>query len=93
MIMKTNMKVRMELELEALAGHLNASDREVLARKFYRWAKQLYVSAHILRRPSEPTPSACSRPVRRRVRRISRPWPGARAESPDTAPFWPGPAD
>lgn len=46
----------MEQELEALAGQLSAADREVLARKFYRWAKQLYVSAQILRQHAEPGP-------------------------------------
>jgi len=90
MIMKSNMKVRMELELEALAGHLNASDREVLARKFYRWAKQLYVSSHILRQHSgrAPLPQPCSR------RGSSSLWsPNRVVEPPDTGPSWPGQVD
>jgi len=54
--MNTKMNVTLELELETFAGHLNAHERVMLARKFFRWAKQLYVSAHILRRDSEQTP-------------------------------------
>ena len=50
------MNVTMEKELERLAGPLNAHERVMLARKFYRWAKPLYVSAHILRRDAAPTP-------------------------------------
>ncbi len=54
--MKSNIKVTMEAELEKHAGHLNAHERVMLARKFYRWAKQLYVSAQILRRDAPPAP-------------------------------------
>jgi len=89
MTMKSNRIVTMELELQAFAGHLSASDREVLARKFYRWAKQLYVSAHILRRHAAPASSPWTRPARRPWR----PWPGRAAALRDTVPSWPGPAD
>lgn len=38
----------MEAELEAAAGHLGAFDRLMLARKLYRWQRQLRVTARIL---------------------------------------------
>jgi len=52
--MNPKMNVTLELELETFAGHLNAHERVMLARKFFRWAKQLYVSAQILGRDSAP---------------------------------------
>jgi hypothetical protein len=50
------MKVKLELELEELAGQLNAHERVMLAKKFARWARQLFVSAQILRRDAQPNP-------------------------------------
>lgn len=48
--------VQLEPELEEIAGHLNAHKRVMLARKFFRWSKQLYVTAQILRRHAQPKP-------------------------------------
>jgi len=45
--MKIN--VKLEAELEAMAGGLNAHERVMLGRKYFRWARQLFISAQILR--------------------------------------------
>jgi hypothetical protein len=50
------MRVKLELELEELAGQLNAHERVMLARKYVRWARQLFVSAQILRLDALPKP-------------------------------------
>ena len=42
-------RVRLEPDLEDFAGHLSPDEREIVARKFYRWAKQLWVTAQALR--------------------------------------------
>lgn len=42
--------VRLEPDLEALAGDLTPAARLLLARKLTRWARQLRVTAAILRR-------------------------------------------
>lgn len=44
--------VVLEPDLEAFAGELTAHERVMLAKKYWRWAKQLYVSAEVLRGPS-----------------------------------------
>lgn len=41
-------RITLEPELEALAGHLGAADRLLLARKLTRWVRQLRVSARAL---------------------------------------------
>jgi len=58
--------ITLEPALEELAGHLTPHQRVVLAKKFFRWSKQLYVSVHILRQASEPRPQPALRPVPRR---------------------------
>jgi len=58
--------ITLEPALEELAGHLTPHQRVMLARKFFRWSKQLYVSVHILRRGSAPPPRPALRPVPRR---------------------------
>ena len=58
--------ITLEPALEELAGHLTPHQRVMLAKKFFRWSKQLYVSVHILRRGSEPQPQPALRPVPRR---------------------------
>ena len=58
--------ITLEPGLEELAGHLTPHQRVMLAKKFFRWSKQLYVSVHILRRASEPPPRPALRPVPRR---------------------------
>jgi hypothetical protein len=58
--------ITLEPALEELAGHLTAHQRAMLAKKFFRWSKQLYVSARILRRVAEPPPRPALRPVPRR---------------------------
>lgn len=45
---KLVVRVRMEPELERIAGNFSVSARLALAKKFYRWAHQLRVSARIL---------------------------------------------
>lgn len=49
---KIVIRVRLEPRLEAIAGRLPAPDRRKLATVYYRWAKQLWVSAQVL----EPQP-------------------------------------
>jgi hypothetical protein len=56
-------RVRLEPELEQIAGGLDAVSRKRVARKFKRWAHQLEVSAIILIRDAAPRP----RPVLRRL--------------------------
>jgi len=55
--------ITLEPALEELAGHLTPHQRVMLAKKFFRWSKQLYVSVHILRRDSELRPPPALRPV------------------------------
>lgn len=49
-------RVRMEPDLEEIAGHMRPHQRRQLARKFFRYAKQLYVSADIIERDQQPKP-------------------------------------
>jgi hypothetical protein len=53
----------LEPALEELAGHLTAHERVMLAKKFFRWSKQLYVSVRILRRAAEPRRRPALQPV------------------------------
>lgn len=55
-------RVTLEVELEAIAGGFDATERLKLARTLRRWAHQLTISARLLARP--PTPP-------RRYRRLS----------------------
>lgn len=57
-------RVRLEPELEAIAGELDAHGRKRVAKKFKRWAHQLEVSAVILISDAAPRP-------RRALRRLS----------------------
>ena len=41
-------RVRMEPDLEGMAGHLRPAERVALARRYYRWAKQLWATAQCL---------------------------------------------
>jgi hypothetical protein len=59
-------RVRLEPRLEAIAGSLPAGERRKLAKVYYRWAKQLWLSAEVL----EPQPRS-GRP-RRSARRHPR---------------------
>lgn len=47
-------RVRMEAELEAIAGHMTAEQREELARVLRRRAHQLEYSAWVLRKDAKP---------------------------------------
>ncbi len=47
-------RIILEPELEALAGHLDAFGRQVLAAKLRRWARELVVTARMLRVHSGP---------------------------------------
>jgi hypothetical protein len=58
--------ITLEPALEKLAGNLTPHQRVMLAKKFFRWSKQLYVSAQILRQAAEPPPQPALRPVPRR---------------------------
>ena len=51
--MKIKQRVTLEPPLQEIAGHLDAHARVMLAKKFYRWSVQLYVSARILRLDAE----------------------------------------
>lgn len=42
--------VRLEPDLEATAGDYDANQCDAAARRFYRYAKQLWVKASVLRR-------------------------------------------
>jgi hypothetical protein len=59
--------VTLEPELEEDAALWTPAQRLAAARKFERWARQLRVSAFILKRLSEPKPTPCLRVVSRRV--------------------------
>lgn len=52
--LKNPMRVKLEPELEEQVCLMTASQRVALAFKFERWARQLRVSAFILRRVSSP---------------------------------------
>jgi len=54
MAMKTRARVTLEPELEQVVALYTAGQRVELAWKFERWARQLRVSAFILRRAREP---------------------------------------
>ena len=56
-------RVRMEPELEELAGHMTPVQRRALARKFRRWSRQLYVSADILQSDELPQPQRSLQPL------------------------------
>lgn len=47
-------RVRLEAELEAIAGHMTAEQREELARVLRRRAHQLEFSAWLLRQDAKP---------------------------------------
>lgn len=63
--------IQLEPDLEELAGHLNAHERVMLAKKFFRWSKQLYVSVRILRRNSGPKPRATLKRLPERLLRLN----------------------
>jgi hypothetical protein len=48
--------VRLEPELEEIAGELNPWQRRAMARKLRRWVRQLEISALILISASAPPP-------------------------------------
>jgi hypothetical protein len=56
----------LEPELEEETALLTAAQRMRLARKFERWARQLRVSAFILRQDAHPGPRPSLRAVPRR---------------------------
>ena len=65
--MQRNMiRVCLEPDLEREVWHLNSYQRRALARRFYRWSKQLWVSATILDRDAEPKPPRSLRPIGQR---------------------------
>ena len=49
--MKEKVIIRVVLEpgLEEIAGHLSPDEREFVARRYYRWSKQLWATARALR--------------------------------------------
>jgi len=58
-------RVILEPELERVAGCWDAATREDAARIYYRWAKQLWVTARALRTAAGERPRAASKsPVR-----------------------------
>lgn len=46
--------VRMEPDLEDIAGHLKPHQRRILAAKFARWAHQLQVTAGVIEKRQQP---------------------------------------
>jgi hypothetical protein len=58
-----NVRVKLEPDLEKHASTLKPHERRVLARKFYRWAKQLWISAQIIERDAEPIPKPTLKPL------------------------------
>lgn len=46
------LRVRVEPALEGMVSGMAPVERRALARKFYRWSKQLWVSAEIIERDS-----------------------------------------
>ena len=61
----------LEPDLEELAGHLTPHERVMLAKKFFRWSRQLYVSVKILRRNSGPRPKPTLRPLPQKLLRLN----------------------
>lgn len=49
-------RVTLEPELEGLAKDWNAEMRRIVARKFKRWARQLEISAEIMKRDAAYSP-------------------------------------
>ena len=64
--MKTRSRVTLEPELEEVVALYTPGQRMELAQKFERWARQLRVSAFILRRAVTPTGRAVLRVLPRR---------------------------
>lgn len=61
-------RVRLEPELEEEVWHLPPHRRRALARRFYRWAKQLWVSADIIEADQSPRPKRGLKPIPARKR-------------------------
>lgn len=53
---KVVLRVRMEPELEEIAGHLDPRERYEMAQKLARWVRQLAVSARVLAGPPAAGP-------------------------------------
>lgn len=51
-------RVRLEPELEEECGSMRPIQRRKMARKLYRWAKQLWISAAIIEADEQPKPKA-----------------------------------
>ncbi|MGO9200947.1 MAG: hypothetical protein ACLQM8_10470 [Limisphaerales bacterium] len=64
--MKSRQRVTLEPELECEVGLFTPPQRLELARKFERWARQLRVSAFILRRAEGPKRPAVLKVLPRR---------------------------
>lgn len=62
--LKLDFRVRLEPALELTAGNYDAAQCEQAARVFYRWSKQLWVKARVLRSgpPSPPLRPRLPRP-------------------------------
>lgn len=55
--------VKLEPDLEEIAGAFNAGECRALASLYRRWARQLSVKAKVLESRSGPKPSASLRPL------------------------------
>lgn len=64
-------RVRLEPELEQIAGDLGASQRKDMANKLRRWVKQLEFSSLILELDSAPKPPPVFRPLPRSRLRLN----------------------
>lgn len=65
--MKNKRRVILEPALEEVAGNLSAHERVMLAKKYYRWAIQLFVSARVMRQNTQLLPKRIQRIPRRRL--------------------------
>ena len=66
MIGEKKVRVRMEPELEEIAGDWPALKRLENGRKFLRWGRQLLISGKIMLKDANPHPRASLRLVARR---------------------------
>ena len=66
--MEKKIKIRVSLEpkLEAQVALMTPAQRREMARLFFRWSKQLYVSAAILEADAQPLPQRAIKPLPRR---------------------------
>ena len=55
--------VRLEPDLEQIAGTFDARECRAMAKLYRRWARQLWVKAKTLERRADPKPAVALRPL------------------------------